>query len=296
MRLDRRQASLGLAASVLLPAARAEPVFSKPIPATGERIPAIGMGSWLTFDVGSDRTAIAQRGRVLATFFAAGGTLVDSSPMYGSSQATIGAALQALKPSRLFAADKVWIRGAAEGRAQIAESARRWRRSFDLLQIHNLVDWRTQMATLRAMKEAGQVRYIGVTSYDGIAYDEVASIMRAEPIDFVQVSYNIADRSAERRVLPLAAERGIAVIANRPFQEGRLIDAALRRPLPAIAVEAGARNWPEYLLKFIVSHPAVTAAIPATRRVDHMRENMAALRGTMPTAATRARMAAAFDG
>jgi diketogulonate reductase-like aldo/keto reductase len=255
------------------------------------------MGSWLTFDVGSDKAAITARGRVLAAFFAAGGTLVDSSPMYGSSQETIGTALARLRPPRLFAADKVWTRGAEEGRAQIAQSARRWRRrSFDLLQIHNLVDWRTQMKTLRAMKEAGAVRYIGVTSYDGIAYDEVVAVMQAEPVDFVQVSYSIADRRAEARVLPLAAERGIAVIANRPFQEGRLINAALRRPLPAIAGDAGAQNWPEFLLKFIVSHPAITATIPATRRVEHMRQNMGALRGAMPGAATRARMSAAFDG
>ena len=294
--VSRRSFAGGLAAATLLPAAAPGPLL-KTIPSSGERLPAIGMGSWLTFDIGTEATALSARTEVLRAFFAAGGRLVDSSPMYGSSQGAIGAVLGRLRrPAGLFAADKVWTRGQREGRAQIARSRERWGiERFDLLQVHNLVDWQTQLDTLMAMKADGRVRYVGITSYDGIAYDDVEAIMRRHPIDFVQISYNLADRRAETRLLPLAADRGIGVIVNRPFQEGRLIEMTRRRPLPALARDAGTANWAQYLLKFIVSHPAVTAAIPATRQVAHMRQNMAALVGPVPGAATRRAMAAAFD-
>ncbi len=294
--VSRRTFAGGLAAATLLPAGAPAPLL-KSIPSSGERLPAIGMGSWLTFDVGSDAAALAARTEVLGAFFAAGGRAVDCSPMYGSSQVTIGAALARLRrPTGLFAADKVWTRGRGEGEAQIARSRTRWGiERFDLLQVHNLVDWPTQLGTLLAMRDDGKVRYVGVTSYDGLAYDEVEAIMRHRPIDFIQVSYNLADRRAERRLLPLAADRGIGVIVNRPFQEGRLIRAVERRRLPAVARDAGAANWAQYLLKFIIAHPAVTVAIPATRRVDHMRQNMGALTGPMPDAALHRSMAAAYD-
>lgn len=294
--VSRRTFAGGLAAAMLLPAAAPAPLL-KSIPSSGERLPAVGMGSWLTFDVGSDAAALAARSEVLGAFFAAGGRVVDSSPMYGSSQATIGAALARLRrPASLFAADKVWTRGRGEGLAQIARSQERWGvERFDLLQVHNLVDWPTQLGTLLAMKADGRVRYVGVTSYDGLAYDEVEAIMRRRPIDFIQISYNLADRRAEARLLPLAADRGVAVVVNRPFQEGRLIQAVERRRLPAMARNIGAANWAQYLLKFIIAHPAVTAAIPATRRVDHMRQNMGALTGPMPDAALCRSMAAAYD-
>ncbi len=297
---DRRQ-FVAAAASILAPLARAQ--FNTPlaqihkiIPSSGEAIPAIGMGSWLTFDVGADSAARAQRVQVLRSFFELGGALIDSSPMYGSSQSVIGHALGQLKPRTLFTADKLWVRGGVNGPAQINESARHWGVSqFDLLQVHNLVSWRAHIDTLFQMKAEGCLRYVGVTSYAGLRYGEIERIMENHPLDFIQITYNLADREAERRLLPLALEKGVAVIANRPFRESALIDAVMRRPLPDHAAEINAANWAQYLLKFIVSHPALTVAIPATRRVDHMRENMGALTGPLPDAAFRRRMIAAFE-
>lgn len=269
----------------------------KTIPSTGETIPAIGMGSWLTFNVGDNETLRAQRTQVLETFFAMGGAVVDSSPMYGSSQSVIGDALTRLgHPDALFAADKVWISGGENGPGQIEQTRDKWDvDQFDLLQVHNLVSWRAHLETLLAMKAEGRLRYVGVTSYAGIRYDQIERIMRDHPLDFIQVTYNLADREAERRLLPLAQEKGIAVIANRPFREGSLIDSVMSRPLPDIAAEVGAKNWAQFLLKFIVSHPALTVAIPATRRVDHMTENMGALTGPTPDEAIRRRMVGVFE-
>ena len=197
--------------------------------------------------------------------------------MYGSSQEVIGDALASLGHlPGLFSADKVWTR-AARGPTQIAETRRRWGvERFDLLQVHNLIDWEANLDTLAAMKEAGALRYVGVTTSHGRRHRELEEIMRRRPLDFVQLTYNVVDREAERRLLPLALERGISVICNRPFQRGRLPDRLAGRPLPGWAGEIGVSTWPQYLLKFIVSHPAVTAAIPATRRVDHVRENKSA--------------------
>lgn len=256
------------------------------------------MGSWLTFDVGADKALRAQRTEVLRTFFAMGGAVIDSSPMYGSSQSVIGDALTRLgRPDALFAADKVWVSGGENGPAQIAQTTSRWGVDrFDLLQVHNLVSWRAHLETLFEMKKQGRLRYVGVTSYSGLRYGEIERIMRDHPLDFIQVTYNLADREAEARLLPLAQEKGIAVIANRPFREGALIDAVMRRPLPDMTAEIGADNWAQFLLKFIISHPALTAAIPATRRVDHMTENMGALRGPMPDAAFRRRMVGVLEG
>ena len=269
----------------------------KSIPSTGEKIPAIGMGTWRTFDVSGNNAAQDVRTEVLRRFFEMGGAVVDSSPMYGSSQSVLGEALSRLdRPDALFAADKVWIRGGERGPDQIAKTRRRWGvDGFDLLQVHNLVSWRAHLETLFEMKAEGRLRYVGVTSYAGLRYDEIASIMDSHPLDFIQITYNIADREAENLLLPLAQEKGIAVIANRPFREGALIDAANRRPLPGLAAEIGAKNWAQFLLKFIASHPAVTVAIPATRRVDHMTENMGALSGAMPDEAFRQRMVEAFE-
>ena len=289
----------GAAMLALAPsAARAETgLLLKTISSSGRRVPAIGMGSWLTCDVGDDAALRRVRTDVVRTFFAMGGEIIDSSPMYGSSQAVIGHALAQLdRPDNLFSADKVWIEGAEAGRAQIAQSRRRWGvPQFELLQVHNLVSWREHLETLFAMKEENILGHAGVTSYSGLRYDEIERIMRDHPIDFIQITYNLADRRAENRLLPLALEKGIAVIANRPFGEGALIDAAMRRRLPDMAAEIGAANWAQYLLKFIVSHPAITAAIPATRRVDHMIENMGALSGPQPDPEFRQRMAKAFD-
>ena len=274
-------------------------VASKPIPSSGEALPVIGLGSWITFNVGNDRVAQDACADVLQAFFAAGGRMVDSSPMYGSSQATIGHGLArpgAGKPP-LFAADKVWIgsgRGDTRGPEQIERSRRLWGvPRFDLLQDHNLLDWEVHLPTLLAMKAAGQLRYVGITTSEGRRHREVEAILRSQSVDFVQLSYNPLDREAEQRLLPLAVERGIAVIANRPFREGALLRALQRQPPPAWAAsELGCDGWAQFVLKYIVSHPAVTCAIPATTSVAHVRQNLGAGRGPMPDAALRRRMAA----
>ena len=295
MRATRRTVLAGAGAALAAPAlgAAAGGALSKRVPATGELVPAVGLGSWITFNVGDDPLLRAECRAVMAAFFEAGGGMIDSSPMYGSSQAVIGDAFAKLgRPAGLFSADKVWTR-AANGPAQIAETARRWGLGrFDLLQVHNLIDWEANLDTLEAMKEAGALRYAGVTTSHGRRHAELEEVMRRRPPDFVQLTYNIVDREAERRLLPLARERGIAVICNRPFQRGRLPDRLAGRPLPGWASGIEVSTWPQFLLKFILSHPAVTAAIPATRRVDHLVENKSAVFGPMPDAAMRRRMAA----
>ncbi|MDE0172241.1 MAG: aldo/keto reductase [Defluviicoccus sp.] len=294
MRATRRAVLAGAGAALLASASgsAAGEVLWKRIPATGERIPAVGIGSWITFNVGGDPALRAECRAVMAAFFQAGGGIVDSSPMYGSSQEVIGDALAKLnRPPGLFSADKVWTRSPA-GPAQIAETTRRWGvQRFDLLQVHNLIDWERNLDILAAMKEAGRLRYIGVTTSHGRRHDELEAVMRRRPPDFVQLTYNVVDREVEGRLLPLAFERGIAVICNRPFQRGRLPDRLAAHPMPGWAQEIGVSTWPQYLLKFILSHPAVTAAIPATRRVDHLRENKSSAFGPMPDPAMRRRMA-----
>ena len=295
MRATRRAVLAGAGAALAAPVLGATPgeALARRIPATGEAVPAVGLGSWITFNVGDDPRLRAEVRAVMAAFFEAGGGIVDSSPMYGSSQAVIGDALAKLNhPRGLFSADKVWTR-ASRGPAQIAETARRWGvPRFDLLQVHNLWDWEANLDTLAAMKAEGRLRYTGVTTSHGRRHATLEEVMRRRPPDFVQLTYNIVDREAERRLLPLARERGIAVICNRPFRRGRLPDRLAGRPLPGWAREIGVSTWPQFLLKFILSHPAVTAAIPATRRVDHLRENKSAAFGPMPDAAMRRRMAA----
>ncbi len=292
-------AGVGAAAAGLRPQARAAgapgPKLMRPIPSTGERIPAIGLGTWIVFNVGADRALRDARARVLAEFFARGGGMVDSSPMYGSSEAVIGHGLARIGDTRgLFSATKVWTMWEGTGKRQIADSRRLWGLAkFDLIQVHNLLRWETHLETLRAEKAAGRVRYIGVTTSHGRRHDDLEEIMKTVPLDFVQFTYNAVDREAEQRLLPLAAERRLAVIVNRPFQEGALIDRANRARLPGWAAEIDCANWAQLLLKFIVSHPAVTCAIPATSRVDHLIENMGALHGRLPDAKMRARIAAA---
>ncbi|WP_417463892.1 aldo/keto reductase [Kordiimonas sp.] len=258
----------------------------------GEAIPAVGLGSWITFNVGNDPVGLRQSTAVIEAFFEAGGRLIDSSPMYGSSQSTIGHALKALQyPDGLIAADKVWTSG--DGRSQIEESAHNWGLDrFALLQVHNLLDWRQHLPMLFEMKAAGLLRYVGITTSHGRRDRELQQIIRSENIDFVQLTYNLADREAEGRILPLAREKGVAVIANRPFQGGRLIRALKRGPLPDWVTSAGFQNWADFALKYIVSHPAITCTIPATTRVEHVRENMTACHGSLPDAALRQRMVA----
>jgi len=264
------------------------------IPSTGEAIPAVGLGTWITFNVGDDPILRGECADVMAAFFEAGGRMIDSSPMYGSSQPVVGHGLRKLgRPATLFSAEKVWTSSGADGPSQIEQSRLFWDvPRFDLIQVHNLLAWEAHLQTLFKMKAAGAVRYVGITTSEGRRHDLLERIMRDEPIDFVQLSYNIVDREAEKRLLPLAAERGIAVIINRPFRQGTLTRRLAREPVPRWAANLGASSWARFLLKFILSHPAVTVAIPATTRVDHVRENLAAAAGSMPDAAIRERMAA----
>lgn len=260
-----------------------------------DTLPVIGMGTSQTFNVGSDPKLRAERTEVLRAFFARGGGMVDCSPMYGSSAAVLGHALQQLdKPAGLYSAEKVWTDDGDATRAQVAEQARLWGLPrFDLMQVHNLRATQPHLRTLRAMQEAGELRHIGVTTSHGRRHEDLAALLRREPLDFVQLSYSIAEREVESRLLPLAQDRGIAVIANRPYARGHLIKGLQRKgaAVPEWArVELECRNWADFLLRFIVSHPAVTVAIPATTKVAHMHENMAAGAGPMPDAKQRQRM------
>jgi len=283
-------AALTLSALAAPLAAQAPRVLTRPIPSSGEAIPAIGLGTWITFNVGEDPVLRDECAAVMAAFFESGGRMIDSSPMYGSSQPVIGYGLAKLGAAPVFSADKVWTSG--DGPEQIEQSRRYWGVSrFDLLQVHNLVNWREHLKTLRAMQDAGQLRYVGITTSEGRRHDLFEEIMRNEPLDFVQLTYNIVDREAEDRLLPLARDRGMAVIVNRPFQQGDLTRALEGEKLPDWAAEIGAASWAQFILKFILAHPAVTVAIPATSRVDHVRENVAAATGPLPDEAMCRRMA-----
>jgi diketogulonate reductase-like aldo/keto reductase len=299
-RLTRR-ASLGRMAALAAGAAawslpmqsQAAAPLTRPIPSTGEAMPVVGLGSWITFNVGPDAAGLAASTDVIRAFLAGGGKMIDSSPMYGSAQDTIGHALKALgKPKTAWSADKVWDGDLARGTAQTETSRQRWGVDrFDLLQVHNLLGWEAHLPKLFEMKAAGRLRYVGISTSHGRRHADVAQIMRSQPLDFVQLTYNLVDREVEQRLLPLARERGIAVIVNRPFRQGALPQQLARHPLPGWASEIGCANWAQVALKFVVSHPAVTCAIPATTRVDHVRQNLAAGGGAMPDAALRARMA-----
>jgi diketogulonate reductase-like aldo/keto reductase len=265
------------------------------IPSSGDAIPCVGLGSWITFNVGDDPVLLDECARVIGAFLAGGGRMIDSSPMYGSSQATIGHGLAAAgnDAGNAFSADKVWTSDGGSGAAQIETSRQAWRiPRFDLMQVHNLVAWQDHLETLFAMKADGRLRYVGVTTSHGRRHDDLEQIMATHPLDFVQLTYNAVDREVENRLLPLAQERGIAVIVNRPYQRGRLVEAMQRHPLPAWAeAEAGSTSWAQLLLRFTVSHPAVTCAIPATTKVEHVRENLAAGAGDPLDAATRQKLA-----
>ncbi len=301
--LTRRALLVAMAARGLVPgtglvaggrgaAAAIGPIRKRPIPASGERIPVIGMGSWITFNVGDNVSLRNQRVKVLQAFFDRGGGLIDSSPMYGSSEEVIGYCLKRIaNADALFSATKVWTLSRLLGERQMNDSFKLWGvNRFHLMQVHNLVDWEAHLETLKEWKSQGRVRYIGITTSHGSRHEEFARVMATQPIDFVQFTYNVVDREAERRLLPLAAERGLAVIVNRPFRRGALFDRFERHPLPAWAGEFDCANWAQFFLKFIISHPAVTCAIPATSRVDHMLENMGAAYGPLPDGDMRTRM------
>ena len=273
------------------------PILTRPIPSSGEQIPVVGLGSSITFNVGNDPAAENVCAEVMKVFFAEGGRLIDSSPMYGSSQEVIGYGLKKLgQPKSLFSADKVWVNDGEKGPAQIKESEAHWGvPRFDLLQVHNLMGWEEHLPTLYKMKAEGKLRYVGITTSHGRRHGDMEKIMRKEPLDFVQLSYNAVDREVEERLLPLARERKIAVICNRPFQKGDLIQRVERAPLPSWAAEIDCANWAQVLLKFVVSHPAVTCAIPATSKVEHMREDIGAAYGRLPDEAMRKRIVQAVE-
>jgi diketogulonate reductase-like aldo/keto reductase len=299
--LDRRD-FLRLAAAAALLArprkAQAEnEMLTRPIPKTGEALPVIGLGTYQTFDV-----APGQRGPlvpVMRRYLELGGRVIDSSPMYGQSEAAVGDVLaqiadQTGKPPSTFIATKVWTSGKAEGEAQMAESTRRLGGRVDLMQIHNLVDWKTHLETLRAMKAKGTIRYIGVTHYATSAFGEIEAIMKGGAVDFIQIPYSIVLREAERRILPAAAQNRVAVLVMRPFEKGDLFDRFKGKPLPPqwVTDEIGCASWAQLFLKFILGHPAVTAPIPATASAKHLEDNMAAGRGPLPTEEQRRKIAA----
>lgn len=266
----------------------------RPIPSTGEMIPAVGLGTWITFNVGEDPVLRDECAAVMDTFFKAGGRVIDSSPMYGSAQAVIGHGLEKLgRPKDLFSADKVWISDGDEGKAQMHRSRRLWNvPRFSLMQVHNLLSWEAHLETLQAMKDAREIRYVGITTSEGRRHDLFERVMATQVLDFVQVTYNPLDRAVEQRILPLARERGIGVIVNRPFRQGALTRRLEREPLPGWAAEVGAESWAQLILKFILAHPAVTVAIPATTQPNHARENVLAASDPLPDAKMRERIAA----
>jgi diketogulonate reductase-like aldo/keto reductase len=293
---SRRHALCALAALPAL-ARGAAPLLTRPLPAGGEALPLVGLGSWITFNVGNDPQALAACTEVMRAFFGAGGRMVDSSPMYGSAQATIGHALKQLRDAPVFSADKVWVSPGSRGPAQVEASRRLWGvPRFDLLQVHNLLAWEEHLPMLQQMKAAGRLRHVGITTSEGRRHADIERIMRSQAIDFVQLSYNLLDRDVEQRLLPLAQERRIGVIVNRPFRQGALLDALQRHKLPGWAAELGCDSWAQAALKFVISHPAVSCAIPATTRVDHVLQNLGASRGRLPDAALRQRMAADVKG
>lgn len=271
-------------------------VIARSIPSTGERLPAIGMGSSRTFNVTLDDGTRGQLGEVLRLFFAGGGTLIDSSPMYGSAERVLGELLSETPGrERLFAATKVWTDGRAAGVEQMERSMGRMGVDrFDLMQIHNLRDWQEHLRTLKDWKERGRIRYHGITTSHGRAHGELARALEAEPFDFVQLSYSIGNRAVEQRLLPLARDRGVAVIANRPFERGSLFRKVRGSALPPWATDYGIQSWGQFFLKYVISHPNVTCAIPATSKPRHMRDNMGAGVGELPDATGRQRMETFF--
>ena len=266
-------------------------MLHRAIPSSGEKIPVIGLGTWQTFDVGESATDREPLEKTLELFAKLGGRVVDSSPMYGRSEEVIGDLAEKLHLKDLFLATKVWTRGKEAGLESIERSFSRLRtKRLDLLQVHNVVDLQTQLQTIRELKDKGRVRYAGVTHYESGAFAEVEKVLKSEPVDFLQINYSVGEREAEERLLPLAHEKGVAVLINRPFGGGDLFRRVRSKPLPDWAGEVFCPSWAQFFLKWIVSHPAVTCVIPATNNPDHLKDNMEAGRGNLPSADMRKRM------
>jgi diketogulonate reductase-like aldo/keto reductase len=287
-----RQCGLSLAGAVLLSDFPSSPqqVF-RTIPSSGEKIPAIGLGSWITFDKGSSEKELAPLREVLKLFAESGGRVVDSSPMYGRSEAVIGQLAAELKlTSKLWFATKVWTTGEKSGRGQIDNSFRLFQKAPALLQVHNLLDFSTHIKTLRELKEQGKITYIGITHYVNSAHDDMARLIKKEKPDFIQIFLSIRNRVAENSLLSLAAEHGTAVIINRPFETADLFRAIGNTPLPPFAADWGIKTWAAFFLKYIISNPHVTCVIPATSKPGHLKENVAAGFDPLPDEATRKKM------
>ena len=297
--MDRRlllQALGAMAAGAFCKAgsAQAQRIMTKKIPSTGEALPVIGVGTWHTFDVGTDAAAGAQLREVLRLL---NGNVVDSSPMYGTSETVAGERIAELgMRDRLFMATKVWIHGREQGIRQIETSFKRLRvQRMDLMQVHNLTDVETQTKTLLEMKSQKKIRYLGITHYTSSAYAEVERWLKTRQYDFLQINYSLAERESENRLLPMALDQKVAVIINRPFAEGALFRRTKNKPLPPWAAELGIQSWAQYFLKWIVSHPAVTCAIPGTGNPKHMQDNLGAGAGRLPSAQQRKQMVEHFD-
>jgi diketogulonate reductase-like aldo/keto reductase len=279
-----------------LPGEVDKPINKRPIPVSGEMIPVIGLGTWRTFDAGNSKEKRMALLEVLKTLVAKGASIIDSSPMYGSSETVVGDLSQQLNiRSKLFLATKVWISGKEEGIQQMNESFQKMKtEKMDLMQVHNLVDVNSHLKTLRAWKDQGKIRYFGITHYVPSVYPELIRLIKTEKPDFVQFCYNIATRDAEKKLLPLAKEKGIAVLINRPFEEGNLFNVVKGHPLPPWAKEYDITSWAQFFLKFIISHPAVTCTIPGTSKALHLEENIGAGTGKLPDEKTRNKMADYF--
>jgi aryl-alcohol dehydrogenase-like predicted oxidoreductase len=294
--LVRAVSAVAAAATVPRAAASAaDAPIRRRIPASGEELPVIGLGTSRSFEVGTSAAERAPLTEVLESFFAAGARLIDTSPMYSSAEGVIGALMTPAMHRQAFLATKVWTRGERSGVEQMRHSAQLLgTQRLDLIQVHNLLDLDTQLKTLRAWQEAGRVRYLGVTHYTVSSQPELVRVLRREKLDFVQFNYSPVTRDAERELLPLAAERGVAVLVNRPFEDGALFQAVRGKALPGWAAELDATSWGQLALKYIAAHPAVTVIIPATARAEHLKDNLAGGRGRLPDARQRSAIAAAF--
>lgn len=267
------------------------------IPSTGEKLPVIGLGTSGPFEVGAEAAARAPLAAVLGAFFDGGATLIDTSPMYSTAEAVLGDLLTPAQQQRAFIATKVWTRGEQEGIAQMTRSMQLMKRErVELMQVHNLLDLDTHLRTLRRWKEEGRIRYIGITHFTVAAQAEVAAIVEREKLDFVQINYSATPPQAAERLLPLCADRGVGVLVNRAFDDGKIFAALRERPLPGFAAEIGCTSWAQLLLKYVIAHPAVTCVIPATGKVANLRDNLAAGRGALPDADLQRRIAAAVAG
>ncbi|HZI14990.1 MAG TPA: aldo/keto reductase [Myxococcus sp.] len=293
-----RLASAGAPPKPAPPAKPGAPMLTRPIPSTGEALPVIGLGTWQTFDVGGTPAERGPRAEVLRRFLDSGARLIDSSPMYGRAEAVVGDLLESLgETKKPFLATKVWTTGAQEGLSQLRASLQKMGRGrMDLMQVHNLVDWRTHLPVLREWKAQGRIRYVGVTHYARGAFDELERFIREEKLDFVQLPYSLAERDAEKRLLPAAAEHGVAVLVMQPFATGALFRQVKGRKLPDWASEFDCTSWAQFFLKFILGHPAVHCPLPATGNPEHVADNLRAGFGRLPDAKTRERMARVLEG